>query len=317
MAIQTINIGNSDLAVAPINLGGNVFGWTLDEAASFEILDAFATAGFNFIDTADTYSVWVPGNKGGESETIIGKWTKARGNRDKVVIATKVGWDHGDGRKGLKADYIIQQAEQSLKNLQTDHIDLYYTHIDDGTVPVEETLAAYDTLIKAGKVRYIAASNVPANRLKESLELAATKGLPEYQALQPHYNLVERTAYETDYAPIAAQYGLTVFPYWSLAAGFLTGKYRSEADLGKSVRGQGAKQYLNEKGLGVLKALDTVAAKHNSTPASVALAWLLAQPNIGAPIASATTKAQLDTLIAAASLHLDQQDLQLLDTASR
>lgn len=317
MAIQTINIGNSDLAVAPINLGGNVFGWTLDEAASFEILDAFAAAGFNFIDTADTYSVWVPGNKGGESETIIGKWTKARGNRDKVVIATKVGWDHGDGRKGLKADYIIQQAEQSLKNLQTDHIDLYYTHIDDGTVPVEETLAAYDTLIKAGKVRYIAASNVPANRLKESLELAATKGLPQYQALQPHYNLVERTAYETDYAPIAAQYGLTVFPYWSLAAGFLTGKYRSEADLGKSVRGQGAKQYLNEKGLGVLKALDTVAAKHNSTPASVALAWLLAQPNIGAPIASATTKAQLDTLIAATSLHLDQQDLQLLDTASK
>ncbi len=317
MAIQKINIGNSDLAVAPVNLGGNVFGWTLDEAASFEILDAFAAAGFNFIDTADTYSVWVPGNKGGESETIIGKWTKARGNRDKVVIATKVGWDHGDGRKGLKADYIIQQAEQSLKNLQTDHIDLYYTHIDDGTVPVEETLAAYDTLIKAGKVRYIAASNVPANRLKESLELAATKGLPKYQALQPHYNLVERTAYETDYAPIAAQYGLTVFPYWSLAAGFLTGKYRSEADLGKSVRGQGAKQYLNEKGLGVLKALDTVAAKHNSTPASVALAWLLAQPNIGAPIASATSKAQLDTLIAAASLGLDQQDLQLLDTASK
>lgn len=317
MAIQKINIGNSDLAVAPINLGGNVFGWTLNEAQSFEILDAFTAAGFNFIDTADTYSVWVPGNKGGESETIIGKWTKARGNRDKVVIATKVGWDHGDGRKGLKADYIIQQAEQSLKNLQTDYIDLYYTHIDDGTVPVEETLAAYDTLIKAGKVRYIAASNVPANRLKESLELAATKGLPKYQALQPHYNLVERTAYETDYAPIAAQYGLTVFPYWSLAAGFLTGKYRSEADLGKSVRGQGAKQYLNEKGLGVLKALDTVAAKHNSTPASVALAWLLAQPNIGAPIASATSKAQLDTLIAATSLTLDQQDLQLLDTASK
>lgn len=317
MAIQKINIGNSDLAVAPVNLGGNVFGWTLNEAQSFEILDAFTAAGFNFIDTADTYSVWVPGNKGGESETIIGKWTKARSNRDKVVIATKVGWDHGDGRKGLKADYIIQQAEQSLKNLQTDHIDLYYTHIDDGTVPVEETLAAYDTLIKAGKVRYIAASNVPANRLKESLELAATKGLPQYQALQPHYNLLERTAYETDYAPIAAQYGLTVFPYWSLAAGFLTGKYRSEADLGKSVRGQGAKQYLNEKGLGVLKALDTVAAKHNSTPASVALAWLLAQPNIGAPIASATSKAQLDTLIAATSLHLDQQDLQLLDTASK
>lgn len=317
MAIQTINIGSSDLAVAPINLGGNVFGWTLDEAASFDILDAFTAAGFNFIDTADTYSVWVPGNKGGESETIIGKWTKARGNRDKVVIATKVGWDHGDGRKGLKAGYIIQQAEQSLKNLQTDHIDLYYTHIDDGTVPVEETLTAYDTLIKAGKVRYIAASNVPAARLKESLELAGQNGLPKYQALQPHYNLLERTTYETDYAPIAAAYGLTVFPYWSLAAGFLTGKYRSEADLNKSVRGQGAKQYLNEKGLAVLQALDTVATKHNSTPASVALAWLLAQPNIGAPIASATSKSQLDTLVAAVSLALDQEDLQLLDTASK
>ncbi len=317
MAIQKINIGNSNLQVAPLNLGGNVFGWTLNETQSFDILDAFTQAGFNFIDTADTYSVWVPGNTGGESEKIIGNWTKQRGNRKEVVIATKVGWDHGDGRKGLTADYIIKQADQSLQNLQTDYIDLYYTHIDDGTVPVEETLTAYDKLIKEGKVRYIAASNVPAARLKESLALAEKNGLPKYQALQPHYNLVERSKYETEYAPIAAEHGLTVFPYWALAAGFLTGKYRSEDDLSKSVRGQGAKQYLNEKGLGVLQALDTVAAKHNSTPASVALAWLLAQSNIGAPIASATSKEQLNTLVAAVQLQLDKDDLQLLDIASK
>lgn len=312
-----VKIGTSDLEVSRINLGGNVFGWTLDEKKSFEILDSFAGNGYNFIDTADTYSVWVPGNKGGESETIIGNWMKSRGNRNELVIATKVGWPYNDGRKGLKADYIRQQAELSLKNLQTDYIDLYYTHIDEGDVPVEETLGAYAGLIESGKVRYIAASNVPADRLRQSLELGKSGSYPLYQALQPHYNLVERTKYETEYASIVAEYGLTVFPYWSLAAGFLTGKYRSESDLGKSPRGEGAKQYLNEKGLAVLDALDKVSEKHGTKQATVALAWLLAQPHIGAPIASATSESQLETLFAAPGLKLTADDLELLNTVSK
>jgi aryl-alcohol dehydrogenase-like predicted oxidoreductase len=314
--MQQITIGSTDLQVAPINLGGNVFGWTLDEAQSFDILDAFTHAGFNFIDTADVYSAWKPGNHGGESETIIGKWMKARNNRNKVILATKVGWDFGDGRKGLAASYIKKAAEDSLKRLQTDYIDLYYTHKDDEAIPVEETLSAYAQLIQEGKVRHIAASNLPPDRLKHSLELGTSGQYPLYQALQPHYNLVERQNYETVYAPIVAEYGLTVFPYWSLAAGFLTGKYRSEADLGKSVRGGGAKKYLNEKGLRVLEALDNVSAKHNTTPAAVALAWLLAQPHIGAPIASATSQSQLETLIAAPKLNLDSEDLEWLNNAS-
>lgn len=312
--MEKVKINGTDLEVSRINLGGNVFGWTLDEKGSFEILDAFAAKGGNFIDTADVYSAWGAGNKGGESETIIGNWLRLRGNKKDIIVATKVGWDFGDGlRKGLKPEYIRKAAEDSLRRLQLDTIDLYYTHIDIGEVPVEDYLGTLGDLIKEGKVRYIAASNVPADRLKKSMELGRSGAYPLYRALQPHYNLIDREKYESEYAPLVAEYGLTVFPYWSLAAGFLTGKYRSEADLGKSVRGGGMKKYLDGNGLKVLAALDTVAQKHKSTPASVALAWLMARPNIGAPIASATSVSQLDTLFAATSLKLDAEDKGLLD----
>jgi len=314
--MEKIKIGLSDLEVAPINLGGNVFGWTLDEKQSFTLLDEFLEGGFNFIDTADTYAWWVNGT-GGQSETIIGNWLKSRGNRDRVVIATKVGSETKEHSFDISRTHILRSVDESLQRLQTDYIDLYYTHYDDNKTPVEETLSAYDEVIKAGKVRYIAASNVSPARLEESFDLAEKKGLPRYVALQPHYNLVERAGYETDYAPLAEKYGLTVFPYWALAAGFLTGKYRSEADLGKSVRGGGVKKYLNPKGLAVLDALDNVAAKHQSTPATISLAWLLAQPHIGAPIVSATSRQQLETIFAAPSLKLDSEDLEQLDKASK
>lgn len=314
--MKKIKIANTNLEVAPINLGGNVFGWTLDEKQSFEILDAFAGAGFNFIDTANTYSWWVNG-VGGQSETIIGNWMKARGNRHKMVIATKVGSQTKEHPVDISKKQILKCVDESLQRLQTDCIDLYYTHFDDGTTPVEETMSAYDEIVRAGKVRYIAASNVSPTRLVESFEVAEKNGFPKYVALQPHYNLVERTSYETNYLPLVEKYGLTVFPYWSLAAGFLTGKYRTEDDLAKSVRGAGAKQYLNEKGLGVLAALDRVAAKHSTQQATVALAWLLAQPHVGAPIASATSRNQLQTLFNAPDLKLDADDLALLDQASK
>lgn len=315
--MKKINLGQTDLQVAPLNFGGNVFGWTLDEKQSFEILDAFTGEGYNFIDTANTYSWWVPGHKGGESETIIGNWLKARGNRSDIVIATKVGSADNDSKEDISRAKILKSVDESLQRLQTDHIDLYYTHFDDNITPVEETLRAYEEIVKAGKVRYIAASNLTPERLTESLEFSAANNIAQYKVLQPHYNLVERTTFENDYAPIAEKYGLAVLPYWSLAAGFLTGKYRSEADLSKSVRGGGVKQYLNEKGLGVLTALDTVAVKHNTQPATVALAWLLAQPLVAAPIVSATSKSQLDTLFAAPKLQLDAEDLNLLDKASK
>lgn len=315
--MKKINLGQTDLQVAPLNFGGNVFGWTLDEKQSFEILDAFTGEGYNFIDTANTYSWWVPGHKGGESETIIGNWLKARGNRSDIVIATKVGSADNDSKEDISRAKILKSVDESLQRLQTDHIDLYYTHFDDNITPVEETLRAYEEIVKAGKVRYIAASNLTPERLTESLDFSAANNIAQYKVLQPHYNLVERTTFENDYAPIAEKYGLAVLPYWSLAAGFLTGKYRSEADLGKSVRGGGVKQYLNDKGLGVLTALDTVAAKHNTQPATVALAWLLAQPLVAAPIVSATSKSQLDTLFAAPKLQLDAEDLSLLDKASK
>ncbi|WP_294286064.1 aldo/keto reductase [uncultured Chryseobacterium sp.] len=308
-------VKNTDLEVAPINFGGNVFGWTLDEQQSFAILDKFFDKGFNFIDTADTYSWWVNG-KGGQSEEIIGKWMKSRGNRNDLVIATKVGSETEEHGYDISRKHILKSVDESLLRLQTDHIDLYYTHFDDKETPVEETLSAYDEVIKAGKVRYIAASNVSPERLKESFKAAEEHNLPKYVALQPHYNLMEREGFETNYAPLAEEYGLSVFPYWSLAAGFLTGKYRDKSDLSKSQRGEGVKKYLNPKGLEVLKALDQISGRHNAKPATVALAWLLANPLITAPIVSATSESQLETLFAAPELHLDHEDAELLNKVS-
>ena len=314
--MEKIKIGKTDLQVARINLGGNVFGWTLNEEQSFEILDEFVGEGFDFIDTSNSYSWWVNG-KGGQSETIIGNWMKSRSNREDIIIATKVGSETKEHPLDISKKHILKSVDESLQRLQTDYIDLYYTHFDDNVTPVEETLSAYDEVIKAGKVRYIAASNVPLERLKKSLELGKNAEYPMYQALQPHYNLVERTKYEIEYAPIVEEYGLTVFPYWSLASGFLSGKYRSEADLGKSTRGGNAKKYLNAKGLGLLEALDEISKAHNTQQASVALAWLLAQPHIGAPIVSATSKSQLKAIVDAANLKLNSEDFILLDERSK
>lgn len=313
---EKIKIHNTDLEVSRINFGGNVFGWTLDEKQSFEILDALVEKNFNFIDTADTYPWWVNG-KGGLSEAIIGKWMKERNNRNQLVIATKVGSETKEHGFDVSKKHILKSVDESLQRLQTDHIDLYYTHFDDNKTPLEETLSAYDEIVKAGKVRYIAASNVSPERLIESFEVSEKNNFVKYVALQPHYNLVERTKYETEYLPIVEKFGLSVFPYWALAAGFLTGKYRSEADLGKSIRGGGVQKYLNEKGLSVLASLDSIAEKHNTQQAAVALAWLLAQPNIGAAIASATSKSQLATLFEATELKLDPEDLDLLDQKSK
>ncbi|AZA85748.1 aldo/keto reductase [Chryseobacterium shandongense] len=309
-------IKNTDLKIAPINFGGNVFGWTLDEDQSFNILDKFTGEDFNFIDTADTYSWWVNG-KGGQSEEIIGKWMKSRRKRNDLVIATKVGSETKEHGFDISRKHILKSVDESLQRLQTDHIDLYYTHFDDKTTPVEETLQAYNEVIKAGKVRYIAASNVSPERLRESFEVSEKNNLPKYVALQPHYNLMERQGFEKNYAPLAEEFGLNVFPYWSLAAGFLTGKYRTEDDLSKSQRGEGIRKYLNDRGMEVLKALDEISAKHNTKPATVALAWLLAHPLITAPIVSATSESQLETLFAAPKLQLEKVDLDLLNRVSQ
>lgn len=315
--MKKTRIGSTDLEIYPFNIGGNVFGWTVNEQQSFEILDAFIDAGFNFIDTADMYSYWIDGGDGGQSETIIGKWLKARGNRENIVIATKGGGATGTQGKDTSKKHILESVEKSLKRLQTDYIDLYYTHYDDEKTPIEETLGAYEELIKAGKIRHIAASNITPERLLESLEAAKKNNLPKYQALQPLYNLVERKDFETLYAPIVEEYGLTVFPYSALASGFLTGKYRSEADFGKSVRGQGAAKYMNQKGFSVLEALDKISEKHHTVPAAVALAWLSAQQHVGAPIASATSLEQLEQILSAARLVLDDTDLKLLEDVSK
>ncbi|MFZ1101295.1 MAG: aldo/keto reductase [Hyphomicrobiaceae bacterium] len=312
--MQKRKLGKSGLEIAPLMLGGNVLGWTADEATSFKLLDRFVDAGLNAIDTADTYSTWVPGHKGGESETVIGNWLKARGGRDKVVIATKVGWDQPKG--GLARDRIIARCEASLRRLQTDCIDLYQSHRDDPATPLEETLAAHETLLKQGKARAIGASNYTAPRLAEALRVSAEKGLPRYESLQPHYNLYERRGFEEALEPLVLEEEIGVIPYYSLASGFLTGKYRSAADFGKSPRGGGAKAMLNARGRRILAALDEVAAGTRSAPASVALAWLMARPGITAPIASATSLPQLEELIAATRLRLDADAVQLLDEAS-
>ncbi len=314
--MQKRQIGNSDLYVAPMVLGGNVFGWTLNEKESFHIMDRFLEEGYNFIDTADVYSFWAEGNQGGESETIIGNWMKERGNRQDVILATKVGSDFGDGKMCLKPAYIKKAVEGSLKRLQTDYIDLYYSHKNDPDTRPEETLGAYQQLIKEGKVRYIAASNLPAARMTKAMELARTAGLPRYEAIQPEYNLMERAHFETELAPLAEKYGLSVFPYYSLASGFLSGKYRNREDLDKSARGTSVKKYINDKGMAVLKALDKVAQRHDSTPAAIAIAWLLAKPTVTAPIASATKESHLRSLFEAVELRLDKDDMARLDEAS-
>jgi aryl-alcohol dehydrogenase-like predicted oxidoreductase len=297
-------------------LGGNVFGWTIDEPASFKILDGFSDAGLNFIDTADIYSTWVAGHTGGESETIIGNWLKRSGKRSKIVLATKVGMQMAPDKQGLKKAYILQEVEASLQRLQTDYIDLYQSHQDDPETPLEETLGAYAQLIKEGKVRAIGASNFNADRLAAALKVSKDHGLPSYQSLQPKYNLMERADYESTLEPLILQEGLGVIPYYSLASGFLTGKYRSESDLMKSARGAGVKKYLNDKGFRVLAALDTVAEAHHSTPGKVALAWLMARPGITAPIASATSIEQLNDLVDATKLELEQASIETLNLAS-
>lgn len=310
-------LGRSGLTVSPLCFGGNVFGWTADEATSFRLLDAFVDAGFNFVDTADVYSAWAPGNSGGESETIIGKWMKSRGNRDRIVLATKVGSEMGPGKKGLSPAWIRTAVEDSLRRLQTDRIDLYQSHWDDPETPFEDTLGAYKELIDQGKVRAIGASNLTAPRLREALEVSARTGLPRYETLQPEYNLYSREGYEAELEGICRENGLGVITYYSLAAGFLTGKYRSAEDAGKSARGGGVvSKYLNERGRAILAALDEVAGRHGATPGQVALAWLIARPGLTAPIASASKPEQMGDLIAAANLRLDADDIGRLDRAS-
>jgi len=310
-------LGNSGIEVRPLMLGGNVFGWTIDEARSFQVLDGFAEGGFNFIDTADIYSRWVPGHPGGESETIIGRWMKQRGNRKQMIVATKSGFDMGDGKKGLSRKYILQAADASLQRLQTDYIDLYQSHTEDPETPLEETLGAYAELMRAGKVRAIGASNYSARRLEEALETSARLKLPRYESLQPQYNLYDREKYEKELEPICLRHGLGVIPYYGLASGFLTGKYRSAADASKSARGQGiVSKYLNDRGLRILAALDEVAKQYRATPAAVALAWLIARPGITAPIASATTVDQLKELFKAVELKLDAAAIEKLNRAS-
>ena len=315
--MQLRPLGRSALQVSPLCFGGNVFGWTADEKTSFSLLDAWLDAGFNFVDTADVYSRWAPGHTGGESETVIGKWLRQSGKRDKVVIATKVGMDMGDGKVGLKAGYIRRAVDDSLRRLQTDRIDLYQAHKDDEATPLKETLEAFASLLKQGKVRAIGASNYSAARLREALDTSTRMGLPRYETLQPLYNLYDRAVFEQDLQPLCVQEGVGVINFYALAAGFLTGKYRRPEDAGKSPRGAATtRKYLDARGLKILAALDDAAAQLGSTLAQVAIAWVMAQPAVVAPIASATSLAQLQDLVKAARLRLDPQVLARLNQAS-
>jgi aryl-alcohol dehydrogenase-like predicted oxidoreductase len=315
--MQQRALGKSTIKVAPLAFGGNVFGWSADKDTSHRLLDQFVDAGFNLIDTADVYSIWVPGHKGGESETIIGEWLSKRGGRDKVVIATKLGIPMAPDKKGLSKGYIATAVEDSLKRLKTDYIDLYQSHRDDPDTPVEETLEAYGKLVKAGKVREIGASNFDAPRLKASLEASAKHGYPRYQTIQPNYSLMERGSYEGDLEKLCRAESVSCIGYYSLASGFLSGKYRSEADLGKSAaRGSRVKGYLNDKGMKVLGALDDLARRFSASPAQIALAWLIAKPTVAAPIASATSAAQLAEIMKAATIKLDAAAVEQLDKAS-
>jgi len=310
------SLGNSGLEVAPLAFGGNVFGWTVDERTSFRLLDAFVAAGFNLIDTADTYSKFAAGNRGGESETIIGKWLKQGGRRDKVIIATKVGLEMGPQMKGLSKAYILRAVEDSLRRLQTDYIDLYQSHRDDPDTSLNETLEAYAQLMEQGKIRAIGASNYSAARLSYVLTLSRRQGLPRYECLQMEYNLYDRGEYEKTLEPVCIENGLGVLSYFSLASGFLTGKYRSEADVANKARGDFVKKYLNERGFRILDALDQVAKPLHATPVQVTLAWLMARPTVTAPIASATGLTQLKELIGATKLDLDEASMGLLNRAS-
>jgi aryl-alcohol dehydrogenase-like predicted oxidoreductase len=309
-------LGKSGIKVFPLAFGGNVFGWTVDESMAFRLLDAFVAAGFNLIDTADVYSRWVPGHKGGESETIIGKWLKRSGNRAKVVIATKVGKEMGPGRKGLSRSHIMRAVEDSLQRLQTDYIDLYQSHADDPETPLEETYEAYARLIREGKVRAIGASNYSAARLTQALQVSEQHGYPAYQSLQPLFNLYDRSDYERGLEPLCREKGLGVICYFSLASGFLTGKYRSQADAAESARRDMVKKYFDDRGFRILKALDRVAQAHHATPAKVALAWLIDRPGITAPIASATNLSQLKELMEAPKLKLSPASKEILNQAS-
>ena len=315
---QKRKLGNSGIEVLPLCLGGNVFGWTADESTSFKILDAFLEAGFNFVDTADVYSKWVPGNQGGESETIIGNWMRQRRNRDKMIVGTKCGhvMGMGEGKKGLSKRYIPQAAEDSLRRLQTDYIDLYQAHQDDPETPLEETLDAFAHLMKEGKVRAIGASNYNAERLNEARRLSKAHNLPRYESLQPWYNLYDRGEYETSLEPLCLKEGLGVISYFSLASGFLTGKYRSKHDMEGKARGTRVEKYLNARGFRILEALAQISEEYNSKPARVALAWLIARPSITAPIASSTNLDQLEDLIEATKLNLSRSAMDRLNQAS-
>jgi aryl-alcohol dehydrogenase-like predicted oxidoreductase len=315
--MQYRQLGRSALAVSPICLGGNVFGWTADERTSFSILDAWVDAGFNFIDTADVYSRWVPGHQGGESESVIGKWLKQGGRRDKVVIATKVGMDMGDGRIGLSARWIRQAVEDSLRRLNVDCIDLYQAHKDDESTPLQETLEAFAKLVEAGKIRAIGASNYSAARLAQALDVSARMGLPRYESLQPLYNLYDRAVFEKDLQPLCVREQVGVINFYALAAGFLSGKYRKPEDAAKSARGANTvKKYLDDRGLKILAALDEASGRTGAPPARIAIAWVMAQPGIAAPIASASSVEQLQEIVRAAQLKLDADTLALLDRAS-
>ena len=311
--MQQRQLGRSGIMVAPLAFGGNVFGWTVNQAMSFRLLDAFVAGGFNLIDTADVYSRWKPGNTGGELETIIGAWLKARGGRERVIIATKLGSDMGDGKKGLSRAYMLRAVEDTLRRLQTDYIDLYQSHRDDPDTPMTEVLETYQRLIEQGKVRAIGASNFSAARLAEALETSRKHGLPRYESLQPLYNLSERSTFEGELEGLCLREQVGVINYYSLASGFLTGKYRSEADLAGRARGAGAGKYLNERGLRILAALDDVAARCHATPAQIALAWLLARPVVTAPIVSATSPEQWAELAKAPAIKLDTQAIAQLD----
>jgi aryl-alcohol dehydrogenase-like predicted oxidoreductase len=310
-------LGQSSLHVYPITFGGNVFGWTADEAMSFKLLDAFVAAGFNFIDSADAYSRWHPGNKGGESETIIGNWLKARGNRDKVIIATKLGIEIIPGKQGLSRKYMMQAVEDSLRRLRTDYIDLYQSHRDDPGTPIEETLSAYGDLIKQGKVREIGASNFSASRLADALKLSKEKGLPRYQSLQPQYSLVERGEFEGPLEDLCLKEKIGVIGYYSLASGFLTGKYRSMADAEGRARASRVTKYLTDYGFGVIAALEDVAKRYNARPVQIAVAWLIARPSVTAPIVSATNLDQLAEVLRSAEIKLDAAAIEQIDAASK